>query len=207
MPRRLKRHLLPILLAAAAIAVLPGYVRAYKLTGASAAPTILMGDTVFVNRVAYDLRLPYSTRALVRLGSPRRGDLVQADLPEGIGLAFKRVIGLPGEAVEVRDSRVVIDGRELPVRPLDPAAFAFVPAAHHMGSAVVDEDGHWAASTPGSRYRNSAPVRLGRGEYFLMGDNRDDSRDSRAFGPVSREHILGKILAVRRTGTREAAGR
>jgi signal peptidase I len=74
-----------------------------------------------------------------------------------------------------------------------------------MGSTVVMEDGHWAAYTPGkSAYRNSPPIRLGPAEYFLMGDNRDDSFDSRAFGPVSRDRISGKVLVVFPTGPRVA---
>jgi signal peptidase I len=65
------------------------------------------------------------------------------------------------------------------------------------------EDGHWAAYTPGnSQYRNSAPIQLRPGEYFLIGDNRDNSLDSRAFGPVSRGRIIAKVIAVLPTGPR-----
>ncbi len=204
----LKRHVCAALLVAATLAVLPSYLRAYALTGASAAPTILLGDTFVVNRAAYDWRLPYSRTTLFHTGSPRRGDIVQAELPLHIGIAIKRVLGLPGETIEVRENRVIVNGRPLPVQSLDSASFGWVPPAHHVGSMVVMEDGHWAAYTPGKgQYRNSPPVKLGPGEYFLLGDNRDNSADSRAFGPVSRQQILGEVIAVRRTGQRLASHR
>lgn len=185
------------------MSILPSYLWSYSLNGASEAPTILLHDTFIVNRAAYDLRLPYSHVALFPTGSPRRGEMVQAQLPAGIGVGIKRVLGLPGETIEVRENRVIINGQPLATEPLDGKGFTWVPAVHHMGSTVVMEDGHRAAYTPGkSQYRNSAPIRLGAGEYFLMGDNRDNSLDSRAFGPVSREDILGKLIAKLPTGPR-----
>ena len=204
----LKRHMRAVLLVGVVLAMLPSYLWPYSLTGASAAPTILVGDTFIVNRAAYDLRVPYSRIKLLRAGSPRRGDIVQAHLPSGIGLAIKRVLGLPGETIEVHENRVMVNGAALPTQTLDSAAFGWVPEAHRMGSTVVMEDGHWAAFTPGqSRYRNCPAVQLGPGEYFLMGDNRDNSFDSRAFGPVSRERIIGKAIAVLPTGHRGAQRR
>lgn len=201
----LKRHLRIVLLVGVGLAILPSYLWPYTLTGASEAPTILLGDTFVVNRAAYDIRVPYSRIAIFHVGSPRRGDIVQAYLPSQIGLGIKRVLGLPGETIEVRENRVIVNGTPLPVQPLDNTAFDRVPAAHRMGSTVVMEDGHWAAYTPGkSEYRNSSPVQLGPGEYFLMGDNRDNSLDSRAFGPISRDQIIAKVIAVRPTGQRIA---
>jgi len=200
-----KRHICNLLLVGVLLAILPSYLRLYSLTGASEAPTILRGDKFIVNRAAYDIRLPYSGIKLFHMGSPRHGDIVQAKLPAQIGVGIKRVLGLPGETIEVRENRVIVNGRPLPVQSLDNIDFGWVPAAHRMGSTVVKEDGHWAAYTPGkSQYRNSSPVQLGRREYFLMGDNRDNSFDSRAFGPVSRELILGKAIVVISTGQRVA---
>lgn len=181
----------------AALGALPGYVWAYRLSGASETPTILPGDTFVVNRAAYDVRLPYSRMNLVTVGSPQHGEIVQAYLPMGIGLGIKRVLGVPGETIEIRENLVIVNGQPLPTRKLHGAAFTWVPAATHMGSDVMLEDGHWVAWTPGeSEYRNSPPLHLGTGEYFLMGDNRDNSIDSRAFGPVTREQITGRVFSA-----------
>ncbi|MGA2361065.1 MAG: signal peptidase I [Candidatus Aminicenantales bacterium] len=194
-----------LLLVTAVLVVLPSYLRLYSLTGGSAAPTILRGDRFVVNRAAYDLRVPYSRITLFRTRSLRRGDIVQAQLPARIGIDIKRVLGLPGETIEVRENRVIVNGRPLPVQSLDNIDFGWVPTAYRIGSTVVMEDGHWAAYTPGkNQYRSSPPVQLGPGEYFLMGDNRDNSFDSRAFGPVSRERIFGKVIAVIPTRQRVA---
>ncbi len=198
---RLKNHLRTLLLLGAGLAILPSYLWPYSLMGASAAPTILLGETFLVNSAAYDIRAPYSRTTIFRAASPRRGDIVQAYLPSHIGLGIKRVLGLPGESIEVRENRVLVDGTPLPIQPLDHAAFNQVFAAHRMGSDVFLEDGHRVAYTPGkSEYRNSPLVHLGPGEYFLLGDNRDNSLDSRAFGPVSRDKIVGKVIAVRPAG-------
>jgi len=199
----LRRHLRMLLMVGAILAVLPSYLWPYSLSGASAAPSILVRDTVLVNRAAYDFRLPYSRIALFHTGTPHREDIVLAYLPEVARPAFKRIVGLPGETIELRENRVIVDGRPLPVAPLDSAAFTWVPPGHRMGSTVVMEDGHWAAYTPGrGQYRNCPPVHLGPGQYFLMGDNRDDSFDSRAFGPVSRDRFVARTIAVFPTGPR-----
>jgi signal peptidase I len=116
---------------------------------------------------------------------------------------LKRLIGLPGEVIEIRENRVIINGRPIPVRELNLADFAWVPKAHPIGSVVQDEDGHWITFTPGkSERRNHPPVRLSDRQYFVLGDNRDDSADSREFGPVSEELLLGKVIATFPTGER-----
>jgi len=140
---RFKKYLITALLVGVGLSVLPSYVWAYKLTGASAAPTVLLGDTIVVNRAAYDVMLPYSHVILFRGGSPQRGELVRAELPKHVGLGVKRVIGPPGETIELRENRVIIGGHQLSIQPLNPSDFTWVPrAAHGMGSTVVMEDGH-----------------------------------------------------------------
>jgi signal peptidase I len=109
----------------------------------------------------------------------------------------KRVVGLPGETIEFRENRVFADGRPLPLTPLNRAEFEWVAPVNHMGANVYNEDGHWIAFTPGaSQYRNCLPVRLGAHEYFLVGDNRDNSVDSRMWGPMPERQILGKVFFI-----------
>lgn len=202
----LKRNFRAFLLVTIGLALLPAYLRAYVLTGPSDIPTVLLGDKVIVNHAAYSLRLPYSDVKIFRTGSPRRGDFVLLRLgnhPRLKSAFFKRIIGLPGEFVELNDNQVIIDGRRLPTKALNASDFAWVPKNHPIGSEVQDEDGHWITFTPGkSEFRNHGPVRLRDREYFVLGDNRDDSEDSRAFGPITEEALRGRVIATFPTGPR-----
>jgi signal peptidase I len=202
----LKKHVRAVLLVLAGLSLLPAYLRAYTIAGPSDIPTALLGDTLIVNSAAYRLKLPYCGVTLFRTGAPRRGDFVLLHLRNHPRLKrgfFKRILGLPGETVEIRENRVVIDGRALPVEALNPADFAWVPGAHPIGSVVANEDGHWITFTPGKDERRNCPaVRLSAGQYFVLGDNRDDSLDSREFGPVAEELLLGKVIAMFPAGRR-----
>jgi signal peptidase I len=111
--------------------------------------------------------------------------------------APKRVIGVPGDEVEVRDNRVLVDGQPLVVKTLVRSDFAWVPESNKLGSVVQNEDGHWIAFTPDkSENRNHPLIRLEAGQYFVLGDNRDESADSRAWGPLHEDLILGKVILI-----------
>ena len=170
---------------------------AFKLSTSSAAPTITIGGSFLVNKAAYNFRLPYSGVTLVQTGSPRRGDIVQFRHPDLPIIGPKRVIGLPGETIEFRDNRVIINGRMLPIRLLNRAEFDWVAPINRIGSNVYDEDGHWISFTPGEgKFRTHQPISLGPHEYFLVGDNRDNSVDSRNWGPIAERQILGKVIFI-----------
>ena len=181
------------------LAVLPSYVWAFKLTTASAAPTINIGDSFLVNKAAYTFRLPYSGVTLLRTGSVSRGDIVLYRHPDLPPVGTKRVVGLPGETIEFRENRVIVDGRVLPLEPLNRAGFDWVAPINRIGSEVFNEDGHVVSFTPGKgQYRNHGPVHIGPHEYFLAGDNRDNSVDCRVWGPIAEDQILGKVIFIHR---------
>src|SRR5215469_2467932 len=133
MKTAVRRRLVTAALLLAALALLPSYVWAYKLSGASESPTITIDGTFLVNKAAFDVRLPYSQTVILRVASPRRGDIVVFRHPRLPIMGPKRVIGLPGETIEFRENRVLIDGRALPVHQLDSSRFAWVAPRNHMG--------------------------------------------------------------------------
>ena len=180
---------------ACGLAIVPSYLRAYKPTSPSEAPSINIGDSFLVNKAAYRLQVPYTDATLVRTGSVKRGDMVQLLFPASTHFGPKRVIGLPGETIEFRDNRVLINGRMLPLTPLNRADFNWVGPVNNIGSEVHNEDGHWISFTPDKcPCRNHEPVTLNPHQYFVVGDNRDVSLDSRIWGPVDEDRILGKVM-------------
>jgi signal peptidase I len=200
-----KGHLRLILLAAIVLGIAPAYLHAYSISpsGISEVPTILSGDMIIVNRAAYDLRLPYSNLKLLRTGLPQRGDMVLIVVPTSGWPAPKRVLAVPGDAIELRENRVFINGQAVSVENLNRADFAWVPESNRLGSAVQNENGHWISYTPGKgNYRNHPVIRLAADQYFLLGDNRDESADSRAWGPLSVNSIFGKVIMILPIGRR-----
>jgi len=188
------------------LALAPAYLRAYQLTpsGVSEVPTLLPRDVIVVNHAAYCLRFPYSSVVFFRTGSPKRGEMVLIKLPDGRGVAPKRIMGLPGDMNELRENQLLIDGRSMLGKPLNRSEFSWVPQEDQIGSAIEDENGHWITYTPGKgEHRNYPATKLASDRYFLLGDNRDDSADSRAWGPISEAQILGKVVMKVPIGRRQ----
>jgi signal peptidase I len=164
-------------------------------------PTILEGDRVFVDKRAYDLKVPFTTWHLAEWGNPQRGDIVVFYSPKDGTRLVKRVIGLPGDLVESRDNHLVLNGEpvnyeaigEKPLRDL-----AFTDRASHIfATEKLPGQAHAVAGHPSVRAkRDFRAERVAEGHYFMMGDNRDDSYDSRFFGTVERSQIVGRATAV-----------
>jgi signal peptidase I len=163
-------------------------------------PTILEGDRIVVNKLAYDLKFPYTRWQLARWGDPERGDIVVLTSPADGKRLVKRVIGLPGDSIAMVRNRLVVNGEPVSYSPLGPELAAHfepqgsdkVVAAESLGGTT-----HAMMITRGARsLRSFAPIQVPAGEYFLMGDNRDESFDSRHFGLVDRDEIVGRALAV-----------
>lgn len=167
---------------------------------ASMRPTILEGDVVLVNRLAYDVRLPFSDTVLARLGDPRRGDIVTFSSPQDGTRLIKRVVALPGDTVEMRDNRLLVNGEEAHYEPLGRESPAHV--GQH-GIAADREREAVAGSTrivqwlPGSAARSSfGPVTVPADQYLMLGDNRDNSEDSRYIGFVPRAKLIARAERI-----------
>ena len=164
-------------------------------------PTILEGDLIYVDKIAYDLRFPLTLHRLAKWSDPQRGDIVVCFSPDdGIRLV-KRVIGLPGDTIELRNNTLFLNG--------EPAGYTKIDSKYtqHLSGklkekyilAMEDLDGlaHAVMSTPSiMAVRSFGPVTVPQDSYFVMGDNRDNSRDSRYFGFVERKSIVGKAKGV-----------
>jgi len=160
-------------------------------------PTILEGDRVFVNKLAYDLKVPFTTYHISEWSDPRRGDVVVLFSPYDGKRLIKRVIGVPGDRIQMKEHRLVVNGVAAHYEPL---ATAVLPDADEPGAAFVETTGaraHPILTTPRRPSMASfETVVVPPGRYLVMGDNRDQSFDSRWFGFVERRLIVGRATAV-----------
>ncbi|MDR1038172.1 MAG: signal peptidase I [Deltaproteobacteria bacterium] len=144
-------------------------VQAFHIPSGSMIPTFLEGDRVLVLKFSYGIRSPFSNRVLIGTGEPSRGDVVIFKFPGDTKVDFvKRVMGLPGEEVELRKGVLFVNGVQ------------------------IDDPWGQYKGRPGVPSRNFGPARVPEGKYFMMGDNRDFSNDSRAWGFVDRSLLRGK---------------
>jgi signal peptidase I len=159
-------------------------------------PTIEEGDRVVVNKLAYDLKVPFTLIEITKWSDPKRGDIVVLFSPaDGVRLV-KRVIGLPGDKIELRDNQLLINGK--------PAALkqAGQREDEEQGTSLILEETlngktHEVLFTPQiPAMRSYGPMVVPAGRYFVMGDNRDNSNDSRYIGVIERRRIVGKAMAV-----------
>ncbi|MCH6256158.1 signal peptidase I [Puniceicoccaceae bacterium K14] len=165
-------------------------------------PTIVEGDMVYINKLAYDLRIPLTLKRINEWGHPKKGDIAVLLSPEDEKRLVKRVIGIPGDRVEMRDQILLINGEPLEYGPLPENKSADVEKQLRENSIfateVLGNQPHAVMSTPALRGSSSSfgAFVVPEGKYFVMGDNRDNSRDSRAIGLVDRELFLGRAERV-----------
>jgi signal peptidase I len=171
-------------------------------------PTILEGDRVYVNKLAYDLKVPFTTRHIAEWSNPRRGDIVVFFSPRDGTRLVKRVVGLPGDTIELRNDGLVLNGQAVEYQPIAEERLRDLAVADLASSVFSVEQlagkRHAVAAIPAApALRNFGPISVPEGHYFMMGDNRDNSFDSRYFGPVERKRIVGQATAVALSFDRE----
>jgi signal peptidase I len=164
-------------------------------------PTILEGDRIVVNKLAYDLKVPFTTFHLAEWSNPQRGDVVVFYSPYDNSRLVKRVIGLPGDLIELKHEKLVINGMPVDYGPQAAGISEQLSAAERNQSLFATErlPGHTHAvmAIPNApAIRNFGPLRVPEGHYFVMGDNRDNSFDSRYYGVVERRRIVGRATDV-----------
>ena len=189
---------LPVLLVTAAKSALADI--NYVPSG-SMKPTILEGDVVFINKLAYDLRVPFTTLRLAHWAEPARGDIVVCFAPDDGMRLVKRVVGQPGDLIELRDDILLVNGTRQPYFPLSAEATRDLETSERASARFARETlgvhPHAVMALPGRpALRTFGPVRVPAGHYFMMGDNRDNSRDSRYFGFMPRAEIVGEAKGV-----------
>lgn len=177
-------------------------IQPYRVPTGSLAPTILPGDFIAVSQYAYGLHLPVSHTRLFAVGQPQRGDIALFYFPEDTRTVYvKRVVGLPGDVLEYRDKQLVINGR---------------PMQQTLQGKVVDEEPGQAAVIVEQRLEHLGDkthaiylreqnvfghpghlrVKVPPHQYFVMGDNRDNSYDSRYWGFVPEQYLIGRALLI-----------
>jgi len=174
-------------------------VEPFRIPSGSMMPTLLVGDFILVNKYAYGIRLPVLNTKVADLGSPERGDVVVFRFPKDPSIDYiKRVVGVPGDRVEYRNKTLYINGEQV----------AQIPAGSYIGSGsglsmsgadvrreALGEVEHDILVVPNMR-GVPADVVVPDDHYFVMGDNRDNSNDSRYWGFVPDENLVGKAFMI-----------
>lgn len=175
-------------------------VEPFRIPSGSMIPTLWTGDFILVNKFSYGIRLPIINRKVMDIGEPQRGDVVVFRFPEDPATDYiKRVVGLPGDTISYHDKTVFINGVEAAQRFMGPyTEFSTgIPLPSQLQVESLQSVEHELVVHPGFFGR------LDRGEwtvpensYFVMGDNRDNSNDSRAWGFVPEQNLVGKAFMI-----------
>jgi signal peptidase I len=190
----------------------------FKIPSGSMKPTLLIGDLILVNKFHYGIRLPVLNKKVVALDEPQRGDVMVFRYPLDPSTDYiKRVVGVPGDEVSFHNQKVYVNGQQAPVTPIPGPGFydedtqRYQPEfTERLGSVdhlitinPQSDQFHWASESVTFPFRENCrysaegvTCKVPAGNYFMMGDNRDNSQDSRFWGFVPDENIVGKAFFV-----------
>lgn len=173
----------------------------FRIPSGSMIPTLLVGDYIVVNKFAYGVRLPVLNSKIIDIGSPQRGDVVVFRYPPDEKLNYiKRLVGLPGDRITYRNKQVLVNGERV---LQEPSGFYLGDTGQCYGGArvalVTETLGGVEHPVLMSNARLNMPEEswvLGDDEYFMMGDNRDCSQDSRSWGTVPEANLVGRASRI-----------
>jgi signal peptidase I len=159
-------------------------------------PTIQEGDRVVVNKLAYDLKIPFTTIKIVGWDDPKRGDIVVLFSPVDGTRLVKRVVALPNDQVEMRENQLYINGQIAKQSPVATTELADYGRAYVFAENLQGHTHKMMVTPEIPAVRSFGPVVVPKGNYFVLGDNRDNSNDSRFIGFIERRRIVGEAVAV-----------
>jgi signal peptidase I len=159
-------------------------------------PTIQEGDRVVVNKLAYDLKIPFTTKAIARWDDPKRGDIVVLFSPVDGTRLVKRVVAVPGDQVEMRENQLYINGNLAKQSPIATTELADYGRAYVFAENLAGHQHQMRVTPDIPAVRSFGPIEVPTGNYFVLGDNRDNSNDSRFIGFIERQRIVGEAVAV-----------
>jgi signal peptidase I len=187
-------------------------VEAFQIPSGSMIPTLEVGDHIFVSKFSYGLSIPFTDTKILQYAEPQRGDVIVFKFPQDHGTDYiKRVVGVPGDVIEMKQEELYINGkpiaREKSDRPCDMGEVTENNEAHERRpGGLFDECETWVETLGGKRHETiQEPGRGGRdfprtvvppGRLFVMGDNRDNSSDSRVWGFVDYNLVKGRALVI-----------
>jgi len=187
----------------------------FKIPSSSMVPTLLVGDLILVNKFDYGIRLPVINKKIVEVGHPQRGDVMVFKYPKDPSQDYiKRVIGVPGDKISYENKRLTVNGKPVEYEAMDDYLDDEHPVYHKQYLEKLPNAPHRILNMDGARTINLSAVEefphhencsysydkftciVPDGNYFMMGDNRDNSADSRYWGFVPDQNIVGKAVVV-----------
>jgi len=170
----------------------------FRIPSASMLPTLHIGDFILVNKFAYGIRLPVINTKVLETGEPKRGDVLVFRFPQNTRVDYiKRVVGLPGDKVGYFNKTIYINGEaiEQQVQQKDVNLLGLVPSRAELRVEQLGDIKHELLIDP-DRSLVEGEMVVPSGQYFVMGDNRDNSNDSRFWGTVPEQNLVGKAFFI-----------
>ena len=162
----------------------------FRIFSDSMSPTLLSGDLIFVTKSAFNLRLPFSSYEVLKIRRPRRGEVVAFSLPDhGWETYVKRVVAIEGDEVSIRDGQLLINGNRVGLQQGE-------DASSHVQWESIETGLSYPIVWDRSQIPNYGPVQVPQGHYFVLGDNRVKSVDSRSWGPIPYSCLKGKVSLI-----------